>query len=188
MLKIIQAFDQKIVTYLNNLIQGWGFWNKLFTEYMVYSMPVIMLWLWLYDQKSKKVAMRGFASVILAWPVIAYIIGKFVNRTRPFELGGMHELIFHRPTYSFPSDHAAALFAFAFSLWFSGYKKLGVFCLGIAIIVSTFRIATGLHWPTDIIAGAVVGLISAYLIDLFDKPLNIIYDFIIKIAKKLRLA
>jgi undecaprenyl-diphosphatase len=188
MLKMIQNLDQKSVTYLNNLIQNWGFWNKLFTEYMVYSMPVIMLWLWLYDQKSKKVAMRGFMSVILAWPVLAYIIGKFVSRPRPFELGGIHELIFHRPTYSFPSDHAAALFAFAFSLWFSGYKKLGGFCLGIAIVVSSFRVATGLHWPTDIIAGAVVGLIAAYLIDLFDKPLNIIYDFIIKIAKKLRLA
>jgi undecaprenyl-diphosphatase len=132
--------------------------------------------------------MRAFVSIILAWPVFAYIVGKFIERPRPFELGGVQELIFHRPTYSFPSDHAAALFAIAFSFWFSGNKKLGVIFLVMAIVISTFRVATGLHYPSDIAGGAVLGLLAAYLVYLFDKPLNIVYEFIIRLARKLKLA
>lgn len=188
LLNFIKNIDQTILHYLNNLVKSWGFVNKFFAEYLIYFMPLVLIWLWTYSEKSKKVAMRAFSSAILSWFGLAWVIGQFIHRARPFELGGIKELIFHRPTYSFPSDHAAALFAVAFSFWFSGNKKLGVTFLIIAIVASTFRVATGLHWPSDIVGGAVLGLIAAYLIDLFDKPLNIIYDFIIKLAKKLRLA
>lgn len=184
----ITVFDQRILYYLNNLVKNWGFFNKFFAEYLVYSMPLVLLWLWFYDQKSKKIAMRAFASIIVAWPVLAYMVGKLVPRDRPFEVGGIKELLFHRPTYSFPSDHAAALFALAASFYFSGNKKLGFIFGVIAIVISFFRVSTGLHWPSDVIAGAIIGIVAAWLVDLFDKPLNIIYDFIIKLAQKMRLA
>jgi len=188
MQNIIKSIDQTILLYLNHLVQKWGFVNKFFAEYLIYSVPIVFIWLWMYDQKSKKVAMRAFVSIIVAWPILAQIVGNFIHRDRPFNLGGVQELIFHRPTYSFPSDHAAALFAVAASFWFSGEKKLGIIFLIIAITVSTFRIATGLHWPSDIIGGAIVGILAAYLVDLFDKPLNIIYELVLKLARVLRLA
>lgn len=182
------VFDQKILLWLNHLVQNWGFLNKLFAEWLIYSVPFVLLWLWFYSEKSKKVAMRAFLSIIVAWPVLAMVVGNLVKRGRPFDLGGVKELIFHRPTYSFPSDHAAALFAVAASFWFSGNKKLGVTFLIIAIVVSVFRVAAGLHFPSDILGGVVVGFLAAWLVDLFDKPLNIIYEFIIKMARKVRLA
>lgn len=182
------ALDQKILYWLNAQVQGLGFLNKLFAEWLIYTVPLVLLWLWFYSEKSKKVAMRAFSSVILAWPIFALIIGKIFNRPRPFDLGGIQELIFHRPTYSFPSDHTAALFAIMMSFWLSGYKKLSLFFLGLAIVVGIFRVATGLHFPSDILAGAGLGILAAYLVDLFDKPLNIVYEFIIKMARKVRLA
>ena len=188
MLNYIKIADQKILHYLNEMVKNWGFWNKLFAEYLIYLMPLALLWLWFYDIKTKKVALRAFVSIILAWPVLAYITGQLVHRVRPFELGGIRELLFHRPTYSFPSDHAAAFFAFAASLYFSGEKKLGIIFFGVAIIMSVFRVATGLHWPSDIVAGLVIGVVAAYLVDLFDKPLNLVYELILKIAKIVRLA
>lgn len=182
------ALDQKILFWLNSQIKTWGFWNKLGAEYLIYLVPITLLWLWFYDLKAKKVALRAVTAIILAWPVLALTIGHFINRDRPFDLGGIRELVFHRPTYSFPSDHAAALFALTASLWFSGYKKLSLLFLVISIVVSIFRVGTGLHWPSDILGGAVLGIIAAWLVDLLDKPLNIVYEFIIKIARKLRLA
>ena len=95
---------------------------------------------------------------------------------------------YHRPSYSFPSDHAAALFAVCFSLWLSGYKKLALFIFILALLMSIARIAAGLHWPSDILGGIVVGFSSAYLIWILDKSLNNIYNFLIGIARKLRLA
>lgn len=182
------ALDQKILYWLNIRVASWGFLNKFLAEYLIYTIPIVLLWLWFYDQKSKKVAMRAFASVMLAWPILTLIIGKIVNRPRPFELEQIKELLFHRPTYSFPSDHAVALFALVASFWLSGYKKLSLFFLGVAIMVSVFRVATGLHFPSDVLAGAILGLLAGWLVDLFDKPLNILYDLIIKLAQKLRLA
>lgn len=190
MINRIQSFDLKILLSLNHFFSrhGFSFLNKFFAEYLTYTLPLILIILWFWSGQAKKVSLRALFSAILAWPVFATIIGHFVNRPRPFESGGVQELVFHRPTFSFPSDHAAALFAVAFSLWFSGYKKLSGLMFVIAVVVSFFRVTTGIHWPTDILAGLVIGFVAAYLIDLFDKPLSIVYGLIIKGASYLRLA
>lgn len=182
--------DQKIVLSLNSFFSQHGntMVDKFFAEYLIYALPIILIVLWFYSKDSKKVTLRALFSVILAWPILAYFLGNLINRSRPFEMTGVQELIFHRPDYSFPSDHASALFAFAFSLWFSGYKKLAWVMLGMASVISFFRVATAIHFPTDILGGIVIGLISAYLIDLFDKPLNLVYNFILKICRFCRLA
>jgi len=186
----IQSMDLKILLSLNQFFakHNLGFLDKILAEYLTYTLPLILIVLWFWSKDAKKVALRALFSAILAWPIFSTIIGKLANRERPFETGGVQELIFHRPTYSFPSDHAAALFAVAMSFYFSGYKKLSYIMFAVAIIVSFFRIATGIHWPTDVLAGAVLGIFSAYLINLFDKPLAIVYNFFIGIARKLRLA
>lgn len=200
MIHQITAIDERIVLNLNSFFAKHSniIIDKFFAEYLIYSLPVILLVLWFWpasarggrdgSKDSKKVTLRALFSVILAWPILAYTIGNLINRPRPFEIIGIRELVFHRPDYSFPSDHASALFAVAFSLWFSGYKKLAWAILVMAIVVSFFRVATAIHFPTDILGGLVIGLLSAYLIDLFDKPLSIIYSFILRILRVIHLA
>lgn len=189
MIQKTTEIDNRIVVGLNSFFSNYNnALPKFFAEYLIYSLPLILIVLWLWSQKAKKVALRAFMAALLAWPILANLIGRLTDRARPFENGGVQELIFHRPTYSFPSDHAAALFAVAFSFWFSGYKKLSLAVFIIGALVSFFRIAAGIHFPTDILGGLVVGLASAYLIDLFDKPLDIVYNFILKIFRFLRLS
>jgi undecaprenyl-diphosphatase len=189
MIHWINNFDLKILLRLNGFFSKYnGFWDKFLAEYLTYSLPLILILLWFWNQQAKKVALKGLFSAILAWPIFALIIGKIVNRPRPFNVAGVQELVFHRPDVSFPSEHSAALFAVAMSFYLSGYKKLAYVMFTIAIVVSFFRVATGIHFPTDVIAGAVLGIIAAYLIQLFDKPLNIVYNFMIRIAKAVRLA
>lgn len=200
MISQVENIDQKIVARLNSFFAERNFviLNKFFAEYLIYILPLILIFLWFYpvslgasrggSEKANKVALRAVFSVILAWPILAYMIGRLINRARPFEITGIKELVFHRPTYSFPSDHAATLFAAAFSFWLSGYKKLSVFVFATGIIVSFFRIATGIHYLTDILGGIVIGLLAAYLINLFEKPLDVVYNFIFKIFRIIRLA
>lgn len=189
MINFINFWDWKILGILNPFfsLRG-GFSNKLFAEYLIYSLPLILIVLWFFSAKGKIVALQALFSAILAWPILAFIIGNIVNRPRPFEVGAIQELVFHRPSYSFPSDHAAALFAVAFSIWFSGSKKLAILVFILAIIISFYRVATGIHFPSDIIAGIVIGLVAALLIRLLDGILQPIYNFIIRIMKKIRLA
>ncbi len=190
MLNQIAEVDKKIVSGLNSFFARYStsLLDKIFAEYLIYFLPLILVVLWFFSQQAKKVALRGFFAALVAWPIMANIIGRLIDRARPFENAGVRELIFHRPTYSFTSDHAAAIFAISFSFWLSGYKKLSLTVFIMGVIISFFRVAGGIHYPTDVLGGIVIGLVAAYLIDLFDKPLNLVYNFLIKLLRILRLA
>jgi membrane-associated phospholipid phosphatase len=189
MINYITLWDWKIINFLNPFfaLHG-GFSNKLVSEYLIYSLPLILIVLWFFNPQGKIVVLRAVFSAILAWPIIAQIIGSLYNRPRPFMVGEIQEVIFHRPTYSFPSDHAAALFAVGFSILFSGYKKLAGLVLLLAFIICFYRVATGIHFPSDIIAGAIIGLTAALIIKFADGMLKPVYNFIINLLKKIKLA
>lgn len=191
---------QRLLNFDKSWLQSWNdfasknkFWQDIFkfcSEYLIYSVPIILLVLWFYDFKNTKnkiVALSALLSAGMA-ALISNLVGRFINRPRPFEMPNIKEIIFHRPSYSFPSDHAAVLFAITFALFFAGYKKIGYLMLAVSLAVVVSRIATGIHYPSDIVAGAVVGLFSAWLVWLLERPLTYIYNIIIGVAKKVRLA
>ena len=63
---------------------------------------------------------------------------------------------------SFPSDHAAVAFAIAFGvLAFS--RRIGILFLVAATLIGLSRIALGLHYPSDVIAGVLVGWAAAMI-------------------------
>jgi undecaprenyl-diphosphatase len=190
LIKILKV-DQSWLLAINHFANSSPFWQVVFKiggEYLIYAVPVGLVILWFWSAKSKKIALRATLAGAASWLIFARILGEIINRPRPFETGGVKEILFHRPTYSFPSDHAAFFFAMAFSFYFSGYKKLAYFSLATAGLMSLARIGLGFHFPLDIIAGAIIGLIVAWLVWLFDRPLNYLYNFLITIAKKLYLA
>lgn len=70
-------------------------------------------------------------------------------------------------TSSFPSSHTYIAFAVAVSILLYGHKKLGFTLLLVAILVAFSRIGAGLHYPSDVVGGALLGTatgIVAYLL------------------------
>jgi len=98
-------------------------------------------------------------------------------------------LLFHPPTYSFPSDHALFLAFIAAFLFINGYKKIGWMALTITLIISISRIIIGFHWPGDILVGWILGIALAYFFYQIRKPMEeYIVKPLISIARKIGLA
>jgi len=95
----------------------------------------------------------GFASAIVA------ICNGFYDRLRPFDMyPGEVELLFYRPTDpSFPSNTAVTAFAFASGIWL-GNRRVGYFLLLPAFLVSFARVFIGVHFPFDVLGGALIGI------------------------------
>ncbi|WP_051412129.1 phosphatase PAP2 family protein [Halonatronum saccharophilum] len=90
--------------------------------------------------------------------VINRIIRTLYYRERPFLIEGVEKLFYHAPTASFPSNHAAGSFAVATGVYLFN-KKMGYLFYGFAVVVSLSRIYSGFHFPTDILGGALMGIL-----------------------------
>lgn len=91
------------------------------------------------------------------------IIRYFYQKPRPFVSLNINQIINHSATPSFPSGHAAFYFALAFTVYFY-HKKIGVFFLIGAALISISRVAGGVHYPSDILAGAVIGCFTTIFV------------------------
>ncbi len=175
----MQSFDKSLLESMNSFVQINPLLTKatiMLAEYLVYFIPFLFIIWWFFPSfvekyKDNKIIKQDLLFLIIIgifnWQIISRLVALVWERPRPFAgLIGAKELIFHRPTYSFPSDHALLLFTLCFGFWFLGYRKIGWYLLGVAFIVSISRIAVAVHWPTDIIAGILIAYITtsiAYL-------------------------
>jgi undecaprenyl-diphosphatase len=115
--------------------------------------------------EANAAAVRGgvaaFAAGALAWFVNnAFAILWF--RPRPMiDIAAARILVdVDTAQKSFPSDHAGISFAIAWSLW-KYDRRVGAFALPLAALIAFGRVAAGVHYPTDVVAGALVGVLSA---------------------------
>jgi undecaprenyl-diphosphatase len=109
----------------------------------------------------RRAALAGAASAGIAL-LIASILGGLVNRARPFvaDPGQLHLFVAHSPDASFPSDHATASFAIAVAILLRR-PRWGAVAIVAATVLSLGRVAVGVHYPSDVLAGAALGALVA---------------------------
>ena len=114
---------------------------------------------------------RAFLCTLLAMGVaglVDFIVMMIWKRPRPFvtyvglvgpEIEGMRV-----DMASFPSSHTYVAFAIATSVFLYGHKRLGSFLFILAILVALSRIGAGLHYPSDVIGGTLLGIASGVFV------------------------
>ena len=120
-----------------------------------------------------RMLVRALLAVMIAWGV-AFILESMVGRVRPaIAIPNQINALINLPgNSSFPSGHTVASFALAFSFFLSvRYRFLGVLMMLLAILVAFGRVAVGAHYPTDVLAGAAVGMLVAFLLAYEGSPL-----------------
>ena len=92
------------------------------------------------------------------------ILKNLVASTRPYDVNTAVNLLIEKPVdYSFPSGHTAASFAAVTALYLAGEKKLWKPALVLSILIAFTRMYLYVHYPTDILGGIAVGIISGYI-------------------------
>src|SRR4051794_39019528 len=90
--------------------------------------------------------------------LIAHFVSSAVDRPRPFvaHAATIHPFLTHAADPSFPSDHATAAFAIATAVALR-LRVPGLVLLAFATLLACGRVFLGLHYPSDVLAGAVLG-------------------------------
>jgi len=130
----------------------------------LYAAAVAALWLVArpYGDAKWKLACTS-ALVAAALAITAnQAISHVWDRPRPFAAHplGIHLLSAPSTDPSFPSDHAAAAFSIAFAI-LALSRRAGLAFVVVAALIAASRVALGLHYPSDVLAGAVVGWSAA---------------------------
>ncbi|RLQ89980.1 undecaprenyl-diphosphatase [Falsibacillus albus] len=142
----------------------------IFTEYGQYLFLAGLLFYWFYPKKkNRKMVMEAFLGVCLAMAINA-AIGHFFYRDRPFVHHHVYRLIPHAENASFPSDHAAGSFVIAAAIWI-WMKRDGWVWMILAAALSISRVWTGVHYPSDVLAGMLIGIGAAFIIHCIFKRL-----------------
>lgn len=114
--------------------------------------------------KTRKAGMFMIGALLVDVILCNGLLKNLVARTRPFDVNTAIELIVKKPKdFSFPSGHTAASFASITALFLAGEKKLAWPALILGTVMAFSRMYLYVHYPTDILGGIAVGILSGYL-------------------------
>lgn len=173
--EIIIGLDNQLAVAFNGLgVSGNLLKNNLLDWFfLTFSLPGEMGTIWIvssllmivFGRKLTKVyGVLALLSMFVSDLAIGHTVRELVDRDRPFLQNiNIDQFGPKWDTPSFPSAHADSSFAGAFILS-RFFHKLRYFLYGFAALSSLSRVYFGMHYPTDIMAGALIGYISGMLI------------------------
>ncbi|MBW5446013.1 phosphatase PAP2 family protein [Cohnella sp. CFH 77786] len=129
-------------------------------EYLFF-LGILVYWFARTDENRKMVVASGMSACLAL--AASGVLSDLYFRNRPFVHHHVMQLIGHPANASFPSDHATGGFAIAVSIWLVK-RKPGRLWLAAAACIGFSRIWTGVHYPLDVIAGALIGSVSAFAV------------------------
>lgn len=133
--------------------------------------------LWLVSRKNRSQHHAAFEVLWAAVVALVFtsIFASLMGRVRPFlvvdAIYPIHALIPPPLNTSFPSGHTATSVAMA-AIIFLAHRRLGWLAIGAATLIALGRMAVGVHYPTDLMGGIVVGLLAAWTVRFMHQQLR----------------
>lgn len=114
-----------------------------------------------WEKKGRLPVQLGVALALTV--AIVHIIKSLFPTLRPYAVWGLPQPTPVNPWESFPSGHAAYAFVIAATIWLTD-DKFGKLLLFLAMLVGLGRVILMVHFPIDVMVGALIGSIVAYLV------------------------
>jgi undecaprenyl-diphosphatase len=137
-----------------------------FANWGVVAFGVAACALWLFDKPREPGVWRRATAAGLSAAAVGLLANQLVaqlwHRPRPYQDHPLGILPLLTPSHdpSFPSDHATAAFAIAVAVLLRD-RRWGAPVLAAAVVLAAGRVALGVHYPTDVVGGALLGTASA---------------------------
>ena len=129
---------------------------------------IVLCLVLLLFKRTRKAGICGLLSLLINLLITNATLKPLVARVRPYEqFQDLVRLIGKQRDFSFPSGHTSSSFAAAWAI-FTMYRTektprvLGIASMILAIWIGWTRLYVGVHFPTDVFAGAAIGIFSAW--------------------------
>ncbi len=126
--------------------------------------PIILALILALIPKTRKTGLSVGVAIILGFLVGNIFLKNAVGRIRPYEYLGLTDLLVgHLSDFSFPSGHTLVCFETATVIFIRERKIFGIPALILASLVAFSRLYLFVHFPTDVIAGVILGCLFGYI-------------------------
>lgn len=119
-----------------------------------------------FKKSTRKIGVCILVAIALQVLFNNGMLKPLIHRTRPYEAySDVLQLIGTKETdYSFPSGHTGIAFVWAYGLYIScNKKKWGIAAIVLAILMGISRMYLGFHYPSDVLAAVVLGIVCAIM-------------------------
>ncbi len=164
---LIGSLDIRGFNWINSFALKWVWLDCLAIFFAKYFGYILILFLILFLLKSFRIKWPALIQIFIAPVFSRFIVTEIFRwlwyRPRPFVENSINLLLNHSDVSSFPSGHSAFYFAISIVVYFYN-KKIGFLFFLASFLICLSRVFCGIHWPTDILGGILIGIFSGWLI------------------------
>ena len=172
---ILWKFDFEILFFIKDHVRNSfldvivPFYTNLGDDGIIWiAVGLIML----IPKKTRKCGIMVLAALLVMLVVNNIILKNLIARPRPCATYPELVELVHIPTsYSFPSGHTVSAMAVAFTI-LTQHKKLGIVAVIMAFLMGLSRLYVGVHFPTDVYGGIIVGATIAFAVYYAEKKIT----------------
>lgn len=170
MKKLFKKFDNFFIDLINGKMR-----NKFFDKFMYYitdlggaisSTIFTLLIILIGNRKFKIIGLEALVVLGLS-QIIVQFLKILLSRERPYNIiEKLNTFGIELKDYSFPSGHTTASFSIATTLSLN-MPEISIVVFIMASIIGISRIYLGVHYPTDVLAGIILGVTSSIIVHMF---------------------